>query len=191
MKGEFIGTVRFRGEAGYTQLTRKRVRGSTLTPSRWRCKPRKGDSRGTGDADFPRFGLRSPVLGAFTPNGHVVFAALGFGDSKELDLCFFLAGTKEHLGSVRIARLTLVEARSRAFAVRADLAAAFVRPPKPFSGTASFARDANGSTSWTGTLNVTLPGASTVPLTGLAFTADLAKPRTFAGYAALLGQADD
>lgn len=187
-EGAFVGTIRFRGERGYTRLTRKRVRGSTLTPSRWRCKPRKGDSRSTSDADFPQARLGIPVLGAFTPNGRVVFMALGFGDPKVLDLSFFLAGMKEHRGAVRIARFTLVVARARAFAVRPDLAAATVQAPKPFSGTASFARQAGGSISWTGALAVALPGAGTVPLTGTAFTADLAKPRTFAEYAALLGQ---
>jgi hypothetical protein len=187
-EGNFIGTIRFRGERGYTRLIRKRVRGSTLTPSRWRCKPRRGDSRSTPNADFPQPGLGIPVLGAFTPNGRVVFTALGFGDPKELDLSFFLAGTKEHRGAVRIARFTFVDARSRAFAVKPDLAGATVRPPKPFSGTANFVRDANGSTSWTGTLAVALPGAGTVALTGTGFTADLAKPKTFAEYAALLGQ---
>lgn len=186
--GDFIGTIRFRGERGYTRLITKRVRGSTLTPSRWRCKPRKGGSRSTPDAEFPVPGLEIPALGAFTPNGRVVFTALGFGDPDELDLSFFLAGTKEHRGAVRIARSTLVAARSRAFAVNPDLAAATVRPPKPFSGTASFVRDANGSTNWTGALAVALPGAGAVPLTRATFTAELAKPRTFAGCAALLGQ---
>lgn len=105
-------------------------------------------------------------------------------------MSFFLAGTKEHRGAVRIARFTFVDARARAFTVRPSLAAALVRPPKPFSGKASFARGADDSISWTGTLSVTLPGAGTVPLTGAAFTADLAKPKTVAEYAALLGQAD-
>lgn len=187
-EGEFIGTIRFRGEGGYTRLMRRRVRGSTLTPSRWRCKPRQGDSRSNPDADFPLPGLGIPALAAFTPNARVVFTAVGFGDPKELDFSFFLAAAKEHRGAMRIARFTLVEARSRAFAVKPDLAAATVRPPKPFSGTASFTRDASGLTSWAGTLAVALPGAGTVPLTGAAFTADLAKPRTFAEYAALLGQ---
>jgi hypothetical protein len=187
-EGDFVGTIRFRGERGYTRLTRKRVRGSTLTPSGWRCKARRGDSRSISDVDFPQPGLGVPALGAFTPNGRVVFTALGFGDPKVLDLSFFLAGTKEHRGVVRIARFALVEARSRAFAVQPDLAGATVRPPKPFSGTASFARDASDSTSWTGTLAVALPGAGTVPLTGTGFAADLAKPKTFAEYAALLGQ---
>ncbi len=140
------------------------------------------------DGDLPGLKMGLPALAAFTPNGRVVFLALGSGDPRELDLSIFGAGTKERRGAVRISRLAFVFARARAFAVESDLAAATARPPKPFSGTASFARDASGSTSWTGTLAVALPGAGAVPLTGPVFTADLAKPKTVAEYAALLGQ---
>jgi hypothetical protein len=41
-----------------------------------------------------------------------------------------------------------------------------VQPPSPFTGSGDFLRNADGSTSWTGSLAVPIPGLGTVKLTG-------------------------
>jgi hypothetical protein len=185
--GAFIGTIHFRGERGYTRLIRKRVRGSTTTSPRWRCKPQRG-SNGETERGFGQLRLTIPVLAAFTPNSRTIFTALGENKSEDLDLTLFVAGTRERRGSMRIDRFTIAFAKSRAFIVEPDLGAATVQPSKPFSGSGVFTRNADGSTVWEGSLGVALPGAGVLPLTGPTFTADLARPKTLAEFAALLGQ---
>ncbi len=68
-----------------------------------------------------------------------------------------------------------------------ELAGATVQPPKPFVGTASFNRNADGSTEWLGTLSVALPGVGSIALVGPTFTAKLEKPRTQQELSELLG----
>jgi hypothetical protein len=65
------------------------------------------------------------------------------------------------------------------------LAAATVTPPRPFVGSGSFLRNADGSTSWTGTLSVRVPGLGMVGLTEPGFTGKLAT------LATLLQQAEE
>jgi hypothetical protein len=93
-------------------------------------------------------------------------------------------------GAVYSGKSSLVDGRMR-FGLgklgRIDVSSATVGPPKPFSGTASFVRNIDGSTEWSGTLSVALPGAQSTALTGPAFEADLAKPRTAGEFSELLG----
>ncbi|HWM63685.1 MAG TPA: hypothetical protein VNP96_06815 [Solirubrobacterales bacterium] len=190
-EGVFVGSFRFKGERGYTQLQKKRVPGSVSTGRRWRC----GSLEGSGPAAGPGGGLdrlpfwgRIHVLGAFDPKERSVFAAVGFKEVDEIDDTIFLAGTTERHGSMRIGRSALAFARARAFAAAPGLTGATVRPPRPFRGTAVFVRNADGATSWDGPLTVSLPGAEAVPLTGPGFTTDLVRPKSVAEFAALLGR---
>jgi len=124
-------------------------------------------------------------LGAFTPHSHVVFAAIG--GSELLPTGFFLAGTSERHGALRINRSALAEGKPATFDVLDDLSSATVSPPKPFAGTATFKRNADGSTEWFGTLSVALPGVESTALTGPTFTANLTKPRTQQEFSELFG----
>lgn len=176
-EGIFVGTIRFRGESGYTRLARNRVRGTTAVPRSWRCRPMRGNN------DAPPLGV--PVLGAFTSHPHVGFAAIT--ESEIEDLRFFVGGMFERRGSMRVERSASADGKPYTFDVQSDLSAATVSPPRPFSGTASYVRNADGSTSWSGNLSVALPGAGKVPLTGPNFTVELAKPKTPAELLGLIG----
>jgi hypothetical protein len=81
----------------------------------------------------------------------------------------------------------LVEGNSVSFDVLDGLSSATVSSPEPFAGTASFKRNADGSTDWFGTLSVALPGIESTALTGPTFTANLAMPRTEQEFSELLG----
>jgi hypothetical protein len=50
---------------------------------------------------------------------------------------------------------------------------AILTPPAPFSGSGSFQRGADGSTTWSGSLAVSFPGMPNVALAGPQFTASL------------------
>ncbi len=176
--GAFVGSIKFRGENGYTRLNAHRVHGTMAPPRSWKC-PDTPDRHPGNAANLPA------ALGAFTPHRHVVFIAIG--GSELLPLRFFIAGTSERQGALRISRSALVEGKPASFEVSGDLSSATVSPPKPFAGTASFQRNADGSTEWSGTLSVDLPGIESTALTGPTFTADLAKPRTEEEFSELLG----
>lgn len=176
--GAFVGSIKFRGESGYTRLNAHRVYGTMASPRSWKC-PDIPDSHPGNAASLPA------ALGAFTPHSHVVFVA--FGGSELLPFRFFIAGTSERQGALSINRSALVEGKPASFEALEDLSSATVSPPKPFAGTASFKRNADGSTEWFGTLSVALPGVESTALTGPTFTAKLAKPRTEQEFSELFG----
>jgi hypothetical protein len=188
-EGIFTGTISFNGEHGYTRVTKTRVPGSVRSAQAWRCKGGDGSGRGAGEHSVLRLlPLGTSALGAFTPNGRVVFAAVLLGGPEKPDTSLFLAGTSERLGAMRIGRFALALANARAFAIAPELTEATVQPPKPFSGSAGFVRGSDGAIGWSGPLAVNLPGARQVALAGPSFTAELARPKSFAEFAALLGR---
>lgn len=175
--GTFVGSIRFRGERGYTKLNSHRAHGAMAELRSWKC-PDASDRHPQNAAGFP-------VLAAYTPGDRSVFAAIG--GSPQLPIRFFVAGTLEQVGALRIQRSILTEGTRTSFEASDDLGSATVAPPKPFFGTASFVREADGTTEWSGALGVALPGAPNIALTGPAFKADLAKPRTAEEFSELLG----
>lgn len=175
--GTFVGSIRFRGENGYTRLSSHRAHGTMAEPRSWKCPDASGGR--------PQNASGAPILAAHTPHSRAVFAAIG--GSEQVPLRLFVAGTLERVGVLRIARSVLAEGTPASFEALGDLSSATVTPPKPFSGTASFVRNIDGSTEWSGTLSIALPGAQSTALTGPAFKADLAKPRTAEEFSELLG----
>ena len=176
--GAFVGSIKFRGESGYTRLNARRVFGTVASPRSWKCPDTPVRFPGSA-ADLP------VALGAFAPHGHVVFVAIG--RPEVLPLRFFAAGTSERQGALRVKRSVLVEGKPVSFDFSGNLGSARVSPPKPFAGTASFKRNADGSTEWLGTLSVALPGVGSIALTGPAFTAKLEWLRSVQEFSELLG----
>jgi hypothetical protein len=176
--GHFVGTVRFRGEGGYTRFSARRVYGTVAAPRSWTCPDASG-GRPENAAPLPS------VLGAFTPHSQVVFAAIS--GSERPPFRFFVAGTSERREALNIKRSVSAKGKPVSFEVLDDLSSATVAPPKPFAGTASFVRNADGSTEWSGTLSVVLPGVRSIALAGPAFTADLEKPRTAEEFSEIIG----
>lgn len=176
--GAFVGSIKFRGENGYTQLNTRRVHGTMAPPLSWKC-PNIFNRHPKSTANLPT------ILGAFTPHDRVSFVAIDGADLFPMG--FFIAGTLERQGALSIKRSALTEGKPASFSASEDLSSATVSPPSPFTGTASFKRNTNGSAEWFGTLSVALPGIESVALTGSAFSANLAKPRTVQEVSELLG----
>lgn len=172
--GNFVGTIRFRGERGYTRVSAHRAQGGIGDPLANTSK-KHGCEFHESSAERKRE-LESVSLEASPPGGRVsFFAGRLFGSRPPLapsgaapgkDQYLFLAGEAEKTGQMRILRFAAALGGSETFVFDESLASATVSPPFPFTGSGSFLRNPDGSTSWTGTLAVSLPGLGSVQLTG-------------------------
>jgi len=181
--GTFAGTIRFRGERGYTQVSARSARGGigdplANVPQKQICRFRESaeerqreDESVSLDASLPGHG---PFFSAFRLLGD--WQALPAMQVAPGDRFAFLVIGLERVGGMTVYRSAGALGPSEDFVFDASLSSATVRPPAPFSGSGSFVRNADGSTSWTGDLAVLLPGLGTVGLTsGKAELATVAK----------------
>jgi hypothetical protein len=171
--GVFVGTVRFRGEGGYTSADVHRVRGKVVTPRFLRCFDSLFE-------EFERLRHRKPPkdkpkvtrLSAFARSG---LTAMLFGASERAGRAGYLAEIEQTVGSLGIFRGVFVHGSPATFAADSALSSAGVTPPPPFSGSASFRREPTGAKSWSGSLAVSFPGAPDVSLTDPRFETQLTR----------------
>lgn len=173
--GVFVGTIRFVGERGYTEVDAIRARGSTVNAYRWKCRP--SAVRGASGLEPSR--EPQTVLEAKARDG-IEFAAIAEGPPEERGITWFFAGSHESRGRLEVWRLAFGTGRERTFVFDEAFSSATVTPPKPFEGTGVFLVNPDGSRSWTGSLTVSFPGAEDVALTGSRFKARLTQPETLA-----------
>jgi hypothetical protein len=153
--GVFVGTIRLRGEGGYTKVTATRARGQTTVVPRWRCR---GGSPGFSEAP--------DQVGLAAVCGRDGFTALGTRSVEQGPRVFpdedtstwFLASALERRGRIRIIRLAFARAGRSAFLFDDALTFATVRPPPPFHGVGRLTRDPAAGGTWKGTLSVDFPG---------------------------------
>lgn len=163
--GVFRGTIRFRGERGYTTVSTKRASGVVLHPLRRPCRrSRRAAVSGTGG----RRSLNTQLTAISRRNRTVT----SFDLSRRGRLRLSLEATRqERRGKMRIFRqASAVIGGKNAFISSGpgvQPTFAFVVAPKPFGGSALFEPD--GSLDWTGSLSAWLPGAGKVRLTGEDF----------------------
>lgn len=168
--GVFVGTIRFRGEGGYTIVDARRAHGQVSSAIRETC-PFSPFGEGVRLAKIPT--LPPPELWA-REGRRRGFNATGFRRRDGTAASEFGASVIERRRSMRILRAVLAFGRPDAFTFTEDLYSATVRPPRPFQGEAVFERKPKGgSTSWLGTLSVSLPGREKVRLAGPRFEAEL------------------
>jgi hypothetical protein len=165
-KGVFVGTMRFRGEDGYTQVSSSRARGTIESSPKLRCK-----GIGLGKPET----VEEVALSAVRCDGLQFGATLnGFPRSSppvfpdERAEVGFSASTTELQGKLKILRLANIDGPESTFRFAEDLSTATVAPPPPFHGTATFLRGAEGEGAWTGSLGVSFPGRD-VALVGTGF----------------------
>lgn len=169
--GVFVGKVSFIGEDGYTSAHRQRVKGRVVSPLSPRCAGPGGPPSRRGLAMAARCEDKVTSLEASWRLGlsATSFAAINGGARKAL----FFATAEESVGSLAVFRLAFALGSPATFTADTALSLAGVTPPPPFSGSGSFQRNAKGVKSWTGSLAVSFPGASDVPLTGPQFKTQL------------------
>lgn len=182
--GTFVGTVRLHGENGYTSVVAHRAIGGLGDPlaiSRGKLQcgwypstaERKEEEESVqltaADKSSGVYFSASPLFrGSPQPGGATGRPTSGKG--KDL----FLAIQGERREGLLVIRTAGAAAPSSAFSFDPALTSATVTPPPPFTGAATFERNADGSTSWTGSLGVSMPGLGLVSLTGPGYKSELA-----------------
>lgn len=169
--GVFVGNVRFRGENHYVSVRAHRAKGRIRTPLQLHCAfrfrpPPRRAARPV--RELPTFA--PTILGA----GHrqalsaTELFALQFGKRT-----LFLAVTEQSRGSMAEVRYALAVAPDKTFTFNEELNHAVLKPPAPFHGEGIYGAAPDGTTSWSGPLSVSFPGAPRLPLTGSDFEAKL------------------
>lgn len=176
--GHFVGTINFHGERGYTEVTATRARGRLELSRRQTCPPFGG---GGGKPGKDSGGLRIEAsLTAFAKRGGTLFTAsnVDFGKMFGADIPPFITYSAAQLtGSRGVSIMRAASSGGPVSSFTAEhtgrTASARLEPPDPFSGTADFAIQPDGTVNWTGDLSVTFPGTGPIRLTGKRFLTEL------------------
>jgi hypothetical protein len=165
--GQWVGTIRFRGEKGYTSASATRVRAAREIRAKAVCKrPRVSPQLEEDRTElYAISGSRKRAV-AFDAS-KVVIPDLGATTS-------FGASVAEIRRGMTIIRHLFVSGKAKdvvAGDTRPHPLSGTFAPPAPFRGSGEFQRDAEGNSTWTGSLTVPFPGLDPVALTGPEFTA--------------------
>lgn len=175
--GRFVGTIRFRGERGFTTVRRSSVRTTVSHTARQVCKlPPEGkvtepesEDKATSVSAVVRGNPEGPVFTAYSVPPEA-------GQQEEGPS--FSASITDRRQSMIVSHGASASGGPGAFAVSplgTVPATATVSPPSPFEGSATLTKTPGGATTWTGDLSVELPGRGTVALTGPSFAAKLCR----------------
>jgi hypothetical protein len=147
-RGDFVGTVRFKGENGFTELDLDRVEGEVYTQSRRSCKGRNPHRR-LPDPVVVRRRAGPPYLTACGPEpGTFLYA------QRTRRFSLIVAGSYERKPYAEIQRVSYALSDASRFFISHGLKAATLTPPGPFfTGSASYS---DGMTA--GDLRVRMPG---------------------------------
>jgi hypothetical protein len=173
--GYFEGTIRFRGEQGYTVARATRAHGELSTREKEVCKR---SPKHPPEHRLPK-GLITARLRATSKSGGrlIRFSVDTFEPLLPTSNGANIhASIDERRNGMEIRRYVLASGRKDALQLgdSSDFpASATVSPSDPFHGSAVFERVPQGENAWTGSLSVPLPGAGLVPLTGRGFSASL------------------
>jgi len=167
--GVFVGTIRFRGEGGYTSVEARHATGRLSSGEKIKCvfpnlRPGSGPA-----ANESR--QAPPSLGAAQGRHRGFGVEFSGGKRRSILISAF---SQERRGRIGVFRDVFAEGPPASFDFAADLSSATVRPPKPFQGEASFQRSPSGSI-WSGTLSVDFPGRDDVRLAGPRFESKLTR----------------
>lgn len=170
--GRFTGTIQFEGESGYTSVNASSAVGTVGTSAFRNCR-QKPPVKGAGPPDGNLW--VSGSRGSGPSQQSVSFGALAGGSTCPKGRCFnatmveVLSGGS---GDVAIEHEAHAVGPLGAFTYNAlGLDSATVRPPAPFSGSATFTD--NGKSTWKGDLGVAFPGGATGALVGPGYFASL------------------
>jgi hypothetical protein len=172
--GSFTGTIRFRGEDGYTTVAAHSARGELVTPASDACAPVDGSLLSAMHSAFATIGVEAPFRATLDATHREGVGGVFFEAERGAYSGFVAVGERSE-GQIGIYNYAFAKGPGAAFATGSRLAGATVAPPAPFSGTAKLARAADGTRTWAGDLAVHFPGSTAVALTGPQFKTRLAR----------------
>jgi hypothetical protein len=161
--GVFAGTIRFRGERGFTRLHAGRVGGRTHSHQRWKCKRRhraQHSAASSANQDGP------VILDISGPRRGLEVSAFSAERGETFGLTAFFASLHERRGRMGIVRSSFEIAHQWNFTFDDALTTATVMPPAPFAGRATFEHLPGEPVSWAGSLSLALPGTKRFSLVG-------------------------
>lgn len=169
--GVFRGTIKIRGERGFTRADASSARGFYFREPKESCKGKSHEGQSSKS---------SYALTAFTkvPGGVLAFVASKSPPGSEFaGSTSYFAVEQKHRHGMRSSRFAAASSRSGGGFEMSGPAnrpeAAAISPPAPFSGAASFSSRPDAKAEWLGDLAVELPGAGTVNLAGPRFGSEL------------------
>ncbi len=160
--GLYRGTFEFRGEGGYTEAVATDVPEYLQFLLDLLCP-------GASEGEVWGGGLPGARLRAFSRR-HDRRVSLQLNKNRPGKATFFSATLAEVRNGIEIERTVSGRQPATAFEYDPLLRTATVEPSSPFSGVASYRRDAAPANRWNGTLSVDFPGKANVPLAGGAFS---------------------
>jgi hypothetical protein len=191
-QGHFVGTIAFHGEQGFTEVDADRAAGAiTRTPPR-RCRvpapppnlkkllkkiealEHQQEAEKAESEKEPEDEDLSVRLSATARGGHVTLSAskivLKERHAKSVALLNVLVIGKRQRGRIKEASgAGYLLGKGSAFLVpnrKKPASEGVLKPPAPFSGSATFRRHPVKAPTWTGDLKIDLPGFGEVRLTG-------------------------
>jgi hypothetical protein len=173
LPGYFTGTFDFEGQGGYTVVHSHRIRGEVVLPPTEQCALVAGGANPLLEdpaAELPPAQTRM-TLSALDKSGTggLLFVARREGKTG------FFAERFDTVGRIGLLGVAYTVGPRSSFASDPQVSFGIVRPPAPFSGSATLSRGAGGKRSWTGTLAATFPGEAPVSLVGPQFHTTLSR----------------
>lgn len=176
-RGIFVGTIRLRGEHGFTEVDRTRARGAVTRNFRQTCKEGEKRAPDKGGGKMPAIEETELTVSGQRAGGSLFFSASrpdGAGTPEPFRSVVYLAGLSELRQGMVVQRVAAVEGGPRTLTATPEApGVAVATPPAPFTGTGNFSLAADGSALWTGDLSIELPGIDPLLLTGKSLSAEL------------------
>jgi hypothetical protein len=186
-KGFFVGSFNFHGERGYSSIHAQREHGTVTRQGAQRCTvpTEHPGHEGARSVREEKEAEREAHLLASDSKFRAFFQAYREEPAglKEAVTTFAASVTGGKAGAFEVSHSAFVFDFSGGAAstfqtpnLAEPLNEATLKPPAPFSGSATFHLETPKTASWTGDLAVELPGLGKVPLTGGSIKAGLCAP---------------
>lgn len=168
--GVFVGTIRFVGEEGYTEVRADRAKGRITYRTKAVCEK-------TPDKESASLPFQATILRAGSEKGYTSFNAIKVSSSRrQLEAVVFGASVMEDLPHLLITRRIESSTDGGVFTTKrahGRLVGAMVEPLAPFSGSATYVEKPDvPSEGWIGDLAGEFPGLGKVSLAGPGFCAE-------------------
>ncbi|HZJ10136.1 MAG TPA: hypothetical protein VFD39_10605 [Trueperaceae bacterium] len=168
--GVFVGTIRFKGERGYTRVRTTRAAGRTQATPRWKCKRRRGSTGGRKPPKLPSQpdgqSEDAVVLEISNRRTGVEAGIIDLTPKQDGGFTLVIVGAEERRKRMQISRFAFELAQRHVLSVDDALTTATVAPSAVLLGTGTFQRNPGGPVTGSGSLAAALPGMARVPLIG-------------------------